>query len=98
VRGPNKDDGPTPVFWAAPRAHDAVVARLLAGGAAVDLADNDGITPLCKAAQNGRTAAAQQLLAAGAALAPGGTDWSPLRLAEYGKHDSVVALLRARAQ
>ena len=67
-------------------------------GAAVDQARNDGLTPLCVAAQVGHIAAVQQLLAADAGLAPGGTDWSPLRLAEYGKHDAVVALLRARAQ
>ena len=83
---------------AAQNGHDAVVARLLVAGAAVDLVDDNGYTPLCRAAQYGHTAAVQQLLAAGAALAPGGTDWSPLRLAEYGKHDAVVALLRARAQ
>ena len=92
------DGGATPLLMAAQDGHDAVVARLLAAGAAVDLAKKNGVTPLCTAAQFGHTAAVQQLLAAGAALAPGGIYWSPLRLAEYGKHDAVVALLRARAQ
>jgi ankyrin repeat protein len=55
--------------------HEAVAARLLAAGAAVDAAMNEGpqddetdagATPLMKAAQGGHTGAARLLLAAGA--------------------------------
>ena len=65
------DGGATPLFVAAQKGHDAVVARLLAAGAAVDRAMDEGpqddetdagATPLMKAAQGGHAGAVRLLL------------------------------------
>ena len=56
--------GRTPLYIAVQHGHAAVVARLLAAGAAVNQAHNNGTTPLYIAAQHGHLRVVQVLLQA----------------------------------
>lgn len=74
----------------------AMIAWLLANGAAVDAADAEGNTALSAAAGMGATRSAELLLAAGAATEPKTYGHSPLQLAIWGRHFGVAkAILRA---
>ena len=71
------DGGATSLFKAAQNGHDAVVARLLAVGTAVDKVNYNGAsTPLGMASMNGHAAVVELLLAAGADVAHKGM-WNP---------------------
>ncbi len=63
-----RDDGSTPLAWAASRDDAEIVAALLAAGANVNAADENGETPLLLACGNGNLAIARMLLDAKANL------------------------------
>ena len=87
--------GQTALMWAAAEGHAAVVAPLVAAGAAVDARSDGGFTPLAFAVRAGHGAAVEALLAAGADVnlaLPDGT--SPLHLAVVNaRYDVAVQLL-----
>ena len=87
--------GQTALMWAAAEGHAAVVAPLVAAGAAVDARSDGGFTPLAFAVRAGHGAAVEALLAAGAAVdlaLPDGT--SPLHLAVINaRYDVAMQLL-----
>src|SRR5271157_5666677 len=57
-----RDDGSTPLIWAASRDDAEIVSALLAAGAKVNAADENGETPLLLACGNGNLAMARVLL------------------------------------
>eukprot|EP00434_Breviolum_minutum_P042598 symbB.v1.2.037925.t2/scaffold5741.1/size24060/2 len=67
-------EGYTSLHYAAQNGRDSVVQRLLAAGAAVEVAANDGYASLHYAAQHGRDSVVQRLLAAGAAVEAAAND------------------------
>ena len=99
---PNESDesGWSALHAAAVRDHPAVVAKLLAAGAAVDSRDQAGFTPLLNAAAAG-PAVIEQLLSAGAD--PMAEDerfgWRPLdRFAEHANVAAIELVLTAGAR
>jgi len=90
------ENGRTPLIVAAYEGHAAVVAALLAAGAAVDQATEGGATPLFKAAHRGHAAMVAALLAAGAAVDQAmGDGCTPLIVAAQQGHATLVAALLA---
>jgi ankyrin repeat protein len=75
------DGGPGMPHWNPPQ-QAAVVARLIAAGAAPDLRDKSGVTPLHRAVRTRCTLAVRALLEHGADVrAPNGSGSTPLHLA-----------------
>ncbi|CAL1157456.1 unnamed protein product [Cladocopium goreaui] len=87
------------LHWAANNDHPAVVAFLMAKGAAVDVLDGlDRATPLHIAAVNGHVECAQQLLAAKASVDIKDSDGrTPLDVARQNGNTEVVNLLMGAA-
>jgi hypothetical protein len=88
-------NGMTALMMASDAGHEAVVARLLAAGASVDLTDMFDTTALMYACDNGHEAVVAQLLAAGVIMDL--TDyigsWTALMHASIKGHEAVVARL-----
>lgn len=89
-RGGEKDKlGRTPLWRAAAVGNTALVRKLLALGAAVDVVDKEGVTPLLAAVRRGHFFAAEELLWAGADRRPWqftkrkGKKWSSTRATRY---------------
>jgi ankyrin repeat protein len=85
-----------PLHWAVSKGHEAVVAQLLAAGAAVNQADSEGYTPLHWAVSKGHRAVVAQLLAAGAAVNQADSEgYTPLHSAARDGHEAIVEQLLA---
>ena len=84
----------TPLFIAAARGHEAVLAMLIKAGADVNRSNDDGCTPLIIAAAHGHEAVLVALLKAGAPMTVTNGGCMPLMAATNGGHTSVVAALR----
>ncbi|CAL1166219.1 unnamed protein product [Cladocopium goreaui] len=95
-------EGSAALHWAASRDHPAIVAFLVAKGAAVDVLSGDGLgrrsTPLHGAAAGGRAECAQLLLAAKASVEIKDRDGkTPLDLAREEDETEMVSLLMGKA-
>ena len=92
--------GQTALMWAAAEGHAAVVAPLVAAGAAVDVRSDAGFTPLAFAVRAGHGGTVEALVKAGADIdlaLPDGT--SPLHLAVINaQYDVALQLLEHGAE
>lgn len=91
------DDNMCALFLASQNNHSEIVAKLLEGGALVDVTRrSDGASPCYMATQNGHTAVAKQLLAAGAnALLPALDGATPFRSACHNNRLDIVGAMLA---
>ena len=92
-----KEDGATPLHWAAwINENPAVIEALLKAGAKVNAEDENGWTPLqIAASSNKNPAIVEALLKAGAKVNAKNDDgWTPLRAAEFNKNPAVAEALR----
>lgn len=87
-------NGQTPLYQAAMKGHDAIVALLLGSGADQEFEDINGFTALMIAAERGCLKAVEVLLAKGADVKARSTvGWTALHLATQNRHEAVVRSL-----
>ena len=97
--GDQRVDGCTALVLAAWRGHDAVVSRLLALGADMEMHSRSGMTAAHLACKADRASTLALLLDAGALINyRGGTSWTPLMTAAASGATDCVALLIARGR
>ena len=88
------EDGQTPLLIACQKGHVDAVRLVLEKGAEVDQAEKKyGATPLFVACGHGHVDAARLLLDKGADVTRTTRDGTPLSIAKYNGHSSIVALL-----
>jgi ankyrin repeat protein len=89
-----KEDGQTPLSWAAQNGHKAMMRLLIDKGANIEAKDEDGRTPLWWAARKGHEAMVRLLIDKGANIQGKNTHGqTPLWWAARNGHEAVVRLL-----
>ena len=90
----DKEDGWTPLMYAAQNGHSAVVQCLLEQGSDKDKTDNEGSSPLYITAQEGHSSVVKYLLEQGADIDKAANDgFTPLHIAAQQGHLAVVQCL-----
>ncbi|MDC8449505.1 MAG: ankyrin repeat domain-containing protein [Nitrospira sp.] len=96
VKAQDKEDGRTPLHWAAANGYKAVMEVLVIKGAMVDAIDEEMRTPLHWAAYNGHLPVVERLLAGGASVnAVAKNGWMPLNAAVARGNAAIVEVLLA---
>ena len=90
------DSGWTPLQSAVEEGHTTTVQALLEAGADPDASASSMSPPLARAAREGRADILRLLVEFGADLNREEDGWTPLRLAEFGKHEEIVAYLQSK--